>query len=46
VTPRDSWLAWLFLTPAIVLVAVPVVLVFVVLQRHLIAGLTGGAVKG
>lgn len=42
----ENQVQWGLLTAGGTLVALPVVLLFLAVQRHLVSGLTGGAVKG
>ena len=37
---------WPLLTAAIVMILVPLIVIFVVLQKYFVAGLTAGGVKG
>jgi multiple sugar transport system permease protein len=46
-TLRGEWIsAWNIVAAATIIVAIPPVLMFFLMQRHFIAGLTAGAVKG
>ena len=43
---RQTWPSWLQVVSASLLMAVPVVIVYIYAQRYLVGGLTAGSIKG
>ena len=43
---NDNSRSWSLFTSAAILVSIPILIVFFVIQRHMVSGLTAGGVKG
>ncbi len=43
---KSGWLSWGMVNAAGVVATVPVLIFFMIIQRHLVSGFTQGAIKG